>query len=402
MRNLAQAAKALTGKKEPVRFIACITDEVTREAVGRAATSLGWTDAKVRPGGIAIAPHEVDPKNPPRLLLVDITDSPDAPQEVRDLMEVCGPGTRLIAIGATNDVTLFRSLMAIGVADYLVKPVSSELVSEALSRAIDDNPVAAGAVGAKTLHAFIGARGGVGTTTLAVAAAWLLHHEHKSKTALMDLDLHFGTLALSLDLEPGRGLREALEHPERTDNLLLASAMVKEGDQLPILAAEEPLDEELHFDPDAATTLLDALFQDYDTVVVDIPRSLDGVSRHVLSLADNIAIVTDLSLASLRDSLRLIELAKRVGHAKPILIANQVGAIHRGEIGRAEFERGLGTPLDVAVPFDAKAAVAMARGGKAMPAAAATSKAVIELRTLTARLTGREIKARGGLRRWLG
>jgi pilus assembly protein CpaE len=241
------------------------------------------------------------------------------------------------------------------------------------------------------LFAFVGARGGVGTTTLAVSTAWLLAHEFKLRTALIDLDLHFGNLALTLDLEPGRGLREALENPERTDSLLLASAMVTEGDKLPILATEEPLEEQLLFDAGAVAPLLSALSQDYDCIVVDLPRTFDSMARQVISLADATVVVTDLSLSALRDSVRIIDLAKALeSRVKPLLVANQVGADHRGEIGRAEFERGVGGGVDHAVPFDVKAVTAAAHNGKAIPDAAGNSKAASELRKLAARLAGRE------------
>ncbi len=236
---------------------------------------------------------------------------------------------------------------------------------------------------------------------MALSLSWLLSQEHKKPTALIDLDLHFGNLALSLDLEPGRGLRQALEHPERTDGLLLASAMVKGEERLPILAAEESLEEQLRFEPEGAMAVLDALAQDYDYLVVDLPRTLDAAARHVLTVADAVIVVTDLSLAALRDAFRISGLVRTLGGPTPMIVANQVGALHRGEIGRAEFERGLGTSLDFMVPFDAKAARAMAVGGKALPAVDSTGKAATEMRRLAARIAGTDVKAKAGWRRWL-
>jgi pilus assembly protein CpaE len=306
----------------------------------------------------------------------------------------------VIAIGTTNDVTLFRRLAARGVADYLLKPVSGEILTDALRRAARTEGESDAKRRAR-IHAVIGARGGVGASTLALSLSWLLSQEHKRPTALIDLDLHFGNLALSLDLEPGRGLRQALEHPERTDSLLLASAMVKGEERLPILAAEESLEDLLHFESDGASALLEALAQDYDYLVIDLPRTLDAAARHVLTAADATIVVTDLSLAALRDAFRISGLIKAMGGPTPMFVANQVGSLHRGEIGRAEFERGLGTELDFVVPFDAKAARASAVGGKALPAVDPTGKAAAELRRLTARITGTDIKPKAGWRRWL-
>jgi pilus assembly protein CpaE len=395
---MGEPAKAEPMTTSGLRFVACVADDVTREAVSRAVQHLGWSHAKVRPGGVDAARRSIDITSPPRLVLVDLAEAADPVEAVSELSQLCGPATRFLTIGAVNDVSLYRKLIGIGVADYLVKPVSSEVLCDAMVAALKVEDPAPGAARTTRLFAFIGARGGVGTTSVAVATAWILAQEFKLRTALLDLDLHFGNLALSLDLEPGRGLREALENPERTDSLLLASAMVSESDKLPILATEEPLEDQLVFDGTAAAPLLSALSQDYDCLVVDLPRSLDSVARQVIALADHTVIVTDLSLAALRDSVRLRDLARALeSRSTPLLVANQVGAEHRGEIGRPEFERGIGNALDHAVPFDAKAAVAAAQSGKAIPAAAAGSKATAELRRLAARLAGREEEKPRGL-----
>ncbi len=396
MSGAAKAEPALGGG---LRFVACVADDVTREAVSRAVAHLGWQNAKVRPGGIDAARRSIDITSPPRLVLVDLAESADPVEGLTELTQLCGPSTRFLAIGAVNDVSLYRQLVGLGIADYLVKPVSSEVLCDALTAAARADETAASAQRSTHLFAFIGARGGVGTTTMAIATAWLLAHEFRLRTALVDLDLHFGNLALNLDLEPGRGLREALENPERTDSLLLASAMVTEGDKLPILATEESLEEQLLFDGTAVAPLLSALSQDYDCLVVDLPRSLDSIARQVIALADSTVVVTDLSLSALRDSVRLVDLAQKLeARNKPLVVANQVGADHRGEIGRAEFEKGLNGTLDHTVPFDPKAMTAAAHSGKAVPAAAASSKAAIEIRKLAARLAGREDnKPRGGL-----
>jgi pilus assembly protein CpaE len=387
---MGEAAKAEPASGNRPRFVACVADDVTREAVSRAVAQLGWSNAKVRAGGLQAAMKAIDVTLPPTLVLVDLADATNPVEGMHELAQLCGPNTNFLAIGSVNDVSLYRQLVALGVADYLVKPVSSEVLCEAFTAAM--RMYAAPDVARPTrLFAFVGARGGVGTTTLAVSTAWLLAHEFKLRTALIDLDLHFGNLALTLDLEPGRGLREALENPERTDSLLLASAMVTEGDKLPILATEEPLEEQLLFDAGAVAPLLSALSQDYDCIVVDLPRTFDSMARQVISLADATVVVTDLSLSALRDSVRIIDLAKALeSRVKPLLVANQVGADHRGEIGRAEFERGVGGGVDHAVPFDVKAVTAAAHNGKAIPDAAGNSKAASELRKLAARLAGRE------------
>src|SRR5207302_8126765 len=125
---------------------------------------------------------------------------------------------------------------------------------------------------------------------------------------LIDLDLQFGNLALGLDLEPGRGLREALEHPERIDSLLITGAMNGTTERLRVLAAEEPLDDHPQLDPASVDPLLAALDENFDCIIVDLPRTLDGMARRLLARADTIVIVTDLSLTAMRDTQRLGDL----------------------------------------------------------------------------------------------
>jgi len=400
---MAQAAKIILNTQPSVSLLALVADEVTREAASRAAAQLGWTDVSVQPGGLAKAARSIEPTKPPSVLLVDLAEEADPDIAIGELAKRCGPQTRILAIGSVNDVSLFRRLAARGVFDYLVKPVSSELLCDALRRAVSGETESTDPKRRGRVHAFIGARGGVGTTTLALGVAWVLTQEQKLQSAIIDFDLHFGNLALSLDLEPGRGLRQALEHPERTDSLLLASAMVKSDERVPILAAEESLEDMIRFEPAGAHALLAALAQDYDCLIVDVPRSLDGAARHVLATADSTVIVTDLSLAALRDAFRLTALIKSLGaNSTPIIVGSQVGALHRGEIGRTEFERGLGASLDFSIPFDPKAARAMAVSGKALPSAETASRAAAEMRRIAVRLSGREAMAKKGLKRWFG
>ena len=278
-------------------FLACIGDEVTRETVNRVVSHLGTLQAKVRAGDLASARKAIDPKSPPDLMLLDISGNADPVTALDEILQLCPRTTRVLVIGSVNDVSLYRSLTSLGVIDYLVKPVSGEVLHDALAALLDDRgPEGSGGLQMR-VTAFLGARGGIGTTSIAVSTAWYFVHEFHQRAALIDLDLHFGTLALGLDLEPGRGLREALEHPERIDSLLISSAMSSAGDRLKVLAGEESLDETMHFHAEGFDPLFELLAKDFDQLVVDLPRALDEGSRHVIANSDTFVMVTDLSLA---------------------------------------------------------------------------------------------------------
>jgi pilus assembly protein CpaE len=400
---MALALKTALETSEP-RLVAFLADDITRETVARLAAQLGWRDAVIGQGGIAAAAQAIDAAAPPGLLVIDISDNDDPLGAMDALAEICPPATRVVTVGTSNDILLYRRLLAMGVVDYLHKPVAADALHEALLQASRPIERIAAAPSTRTARviAFIGARGGVGTTTLATAIGWCLGEEQQQRVALLDLDLQFGNVALGLDLEPGRGLREALEHPERIDGLFVSGAMTGTP-RLRVLAAEEPLDDHPLLDPSSVDPLLAALNDDFDCVIVDVPRALDGMARRLLARADATVIVGDFSLAAMRDTHRLIVLTAvlRPGVA-PIVLVNRAGALARGEIDHAAFEKGIGRKIDCVIPYDAKAAVAMAQHGKPLPAAAQSSKATAALRRLAVTLSGHEAaKPRSLLKRWL-
>jgi len=369
-------------------FLATLTDDVTRETVKAVVAQLGWQDAKCKDGGTDAALAAIKAGAPPVFLVVDVSDTPDPLDAMDTLIGLCGRATQIIAIGLTNDVGLYRRLVDLGVADYLVKPVQSQTLLDAIQAASRNDRADPAPARAARVIAMIGARGGVGTTMLAVSTAWTLSKEQLLRVVLLDLDLHFGSLALSLDLEPSRGLREILGDPERVDSLLIKSAMSSAGDRLRVLAAEEPLEEPLPNNPAGIDALLNDLAGSTDYVVVDVPRSLSGFSRHVLGIADMVAIVSEQNLPAMRDTQRLLSLIKGMrSDAKTIVIANRVGGT-AGEVGRPDFERGIGAKVDFSIPIDTKGAIAAAERAKALVDVAGDTKTLAELKKMAAGLAG--------------
>jgi pilus assembly protein CpaE len=232
----------------------------------------------------------------------------------------------------------------------------------------------------------IGARGGVGTTTLAVSTAWMLSQEDRLPVVLLDLDLHFGAAAISLDIAPARGLREILTNPDRIDRLLVDSSMSRVSERLNLLAAEEPLEDGIDFGGEGYDALAASLTGGGDCVVIDLPRSLDRLGRHVLQVADVVVLVTEPSLQGMRDTQRLLALVRgKRSDADILVVANRVGGV-AGEVGQTDFEHGIGARIDVGIPFDVRAATAAAEQGKAMAAVARSPKTLGGLRMLAAGL----------------
>lgn len=382
-RIAGQVFGGAAGAEEADAFAAFVDDEVTRETVLRLAQERGWPVGAVQEGGVAAAVRTLAVLPPPKVLVVDLSRSKDAVADASALAELLDESTRTVALGTVNDIDLFRRLTAAGIADYLVKPVKPEALAEALVRVERPDGEAGAPLRLGRLLALCGARGGVGASTLAANLAWLGAHELKAKIALVDLDLQFGTLSLALDLEPGRGLKEALERPDRVDELFIERAMAKESDDLFVLGTEEPLGGQPRFDAIGLKTLFDDLRANFDCVVVDVPRSLLSARPEVLAPANAVALVTDLSLAGLRDTVRLLRFVKEhAPESRRLVIASRTDGPARGHLSRADFEKGLGEKVEHLVPDDPKAAAQAANGGKPFAEVAPRCQAVKAMRRL--------------------
>ncbi|MDE2357194.1 MAG: AAA family ATPase [Alphaproteobacteria bacterium] len=384
------------------QMVAVAGDEDTRQMLAAVARQVGLPGAQISEGGASAALSLVRSGQPPELLVVDLADSPDPILDIRALLSATSGATAVIALGVINDVRLYRALIDAGARDYLVKPVTAEGILSALASVLESRnasasatPVSATAVSRSSRTvALIGARGGVGVTSLALSVGWDVAGQGR-KTVVLDLDLHFGSAALSLDLEPGRGLKEILTNPDRVDGLLIDAAAGRAGEHLRILSAEEPLEDALELQPAGLTALLDALRPSAELVVIDVPRTLGPMSRQVLQTADLLAIVTDLSLPAMRDSQRLISLVRSLrGEAPLLLIANRVGGVG-GEVSQADFERAVGAKINQVVRFDRAAAIAAAESAKPLIAAAKTPATVAALKAVSKSLSG-EVAAPAG------
>ena len=350
-------------------FIAFIADEVTKATVGMLAMQKGWPEERIMIGGILEAIERLKDVATPSRMLIDLGEAEDPLAAVNALAEICEPGSHVVLLGSINDIALYRTLTEFGVDDYLVKPVSADQIEAAFARRelpvepqttrsskIDD-------VG--DLYVVTGVRGGIGASTIALNIGWILAHEWDRNVALADLDLQFGTASLMLDLEPGTGLLEALANPDRIDDLFMERAIVRESEKLALLSAEEPLDHSPHLDNDSVEILTNRLRRSFDRVVIDVPRSVLCGQSGLVEAATSVVVVTDLSLAGLRDSMRLIDAVITVAPTtEVVLVASQVGINPKGELSIKDFEAGVGRSIDFSLPWDQKAITMAATAAK--------------------------------------
>lgn len=321
---------------------------------------------------------------PPSVLIVDVSEATSPQTAMLSLRAAIPETTKIIGIGSVNDIAVYREIVDSGATDYLVKPVTEKALASALNRTEETHEpvVAEAAPEEKARIAIIGSRGGVGASTLAVNLAWILAEERKHKTTLVDLDLEFGTIALSLDIEPTRGLREALENPARVDGLFISSATAKLTTNLSIMATEENLTSEINFNPNAVDALFEALGRINDAIVIDVPRSAYAVRRRVFEVATEILLVTELNLCGLRDSLRLLAGIREVAPDTPVRIIANRAVSPKQAMQLRDFQRALEHKVDLLLPDEPKVFNAAANTGKPLAQSHAKAKVCKVIRKL--------------------
>lgn len=380
----------LPGNRDP--FAAYICDDAALDVLRPVVIEMGWPPEKCNKGGLRNAVQSLSVSASPAILMVDLSESGDPLNDINALAEVCEPGTIVIAIGQVNDVRLYRDLLASGIQDYLLKPLNAQAVHDALNSALAvfTSPKAGDAEGVKRhiSTAVVGTRGGVGASTLATSLAWLFSDTHSAPTALFDLDVHFGTGALSLDLEPGRGLTDAIDNPSRIDGLFIERAMIRANDNLSILSAEAPISQPLMTDGSAFVQLEEEFRQAFEMTVIDLPRNMLINFPHLLADVNLVVLTCELTLASARDTIRVLSWLKtNAAHAHPMVVVNkyQSGV---SEISKSDFEASIERKIDFAIPYDVKAASNAAKLGQVFTEANKTAKATATLKQIAERIMG--------------
>ncbi len=373
-------------------FAAFICDEAALDVLRPVVIEMGWQPEKCNKGGLRNAVQSLSIMASPNILMVDLSESGDPLNDINGLAEVCEPGTVVIAVGQVNDVRLYRDLMASGIHDYLLKPLSPGQVRDALVNAQtifsapkNHDP---SSVKKHISTAVIGTRGGVGASTLATSLAWLFSADEKMPTALLDLDIHFGTGALALDLEPGRGLTDAIDNPGRIDGLFIERAMIRANDNLAILSAEAPMNSPLMTDGAAFVQLEEEFRQAFEMTLIDMPRNMLINFPQLLSDVNVVLVVTEMTLASARDAIRILSWLKaNAAHIQPIVVANKVQA-GGGEISKPDFEASIERKISFSIPYDFKAASNAAKLGQTFADANRSSKAASVVRDIAKAVMG--------------
>jgi pilus assembly protein CpaE len=367
-------------------LLAFVSDAATEKVLRECLTQLSLASMIVR-GGIAKAIETLGAERSPNILIVDIGGIDLPISQMHALAEVCEPGVTVIAIGDRNEIGLYRDLLHAGVTDYIVKPLTSQLIARALNQRTGTRE--AGPIQKKlgTMTALIGSRGGVGTTTLAVNLAWHLANRQSRRVALVDLDLQNGDCALALNIKPTPGMREALVNPTRIDSTLLERVMTPVGHRLFVLSSEEPLRDDLEITAEAVGTLVGALREQFHYIIVDVPRIPATPYRQALDIADFRIIVGDQTLRSVRDIVRLRGVLGEGDGKRNSMVVNRYGEGGRHAVTLQEMHHVLGLQPRTVIPFLPTVFAAATNGRRV--AAARRSKFTDAIAALVLELSGR-------------
>jgi pilus assembly protein CpaE len=342
---------------------------------------------KLNMGGAAAAVEAYKSAPTPNVVVLEAPASRDGLiEQLEELAEFCDAGTKVVVLGKLNDIILYRQLIGRGVSEYLVAPFGVIDFVQAMSQLFT-------APGAKPLGrviAVVGAKGGVGASTVAHNLAWTLASLTEMATIIADFDLAFGTAGLDYNQDPPQGVAEAVFAPERVDAVLVDRLLSKCGDHLSLLAAPATLDRVLDFAEASFDSLIDAMRASTPWVVLDVPHLWSGWARRILVSADEVIVIASPDLANLRNAKNLIDNVKaaRLNDAPPRLILNGVGMLKRPEIAAAEFAKAVEAGPTAIIPHDAKLFGAAANNGQMIAEIEPNGKTAQVFADLASALTG--------------
>ncbi|WP_375777276.1 CpaE family protein [Bradyrhizobium sp. ma5] len=342
---------------------------------------------KIQMGGMAAAVEAYRSAPTPNVIILETEGRSDILAGLDQLASVCDAGTRVVVIGRVNDVTLYRELVRRGVSDYVIAPAHAIDVVRAVCNLF--SAPEAKAVG--RVVAIVGAKGGVGASTIAHNVAWAIARDLALDSVVADLDLAFGTAGLNYNQDPAQGIADAVFSPDRVDTAFVDRLLSKCTDHLSLLAAPATLDKVYDFGAEAFDAIFDTLRTTMPCIVLDVPHQWSGWTKRALIAADDILIVAAPDLANLRNAKNMFDLLKasRPNDRAPLYCLNQVGVPKRPEIAAGEFAKAIESPPIAAIPFDPQIFGSAANNGQMIAEISANHRAVEMFLQMAQRLTGR-------------
>ncbi|WP_315704444.1 MULTISPECIES: CpaE family protein [unclassified Bradyrhizobium] len=366
----------------------CETEQ-TSAAVQAASQDrrLGKAHITIKMGGIARAIETYHSQPTPNVIVLETRTGGDILGGLDELAGVCDPGTRVVVIGGPDDTVAYRELVRRGVNDYVVGPVETLDIIRSICSLFS----ASEAVITGRIVAVVGAKGGVGASTVAHNLAWTMAHNLALDSVVIDLDMAFGTAGLDYNQDPLQGIANAVFQPDRPDTALMERLLAKCTERLSLLAAPATLERVYDFGAEAFDAIFDTLRMTQQCIVLDVPHQWSAWTRHALINADDILVVAEPDLANLRNAKNLLSVlqASRPNDRPPLYCLNQVGMPKRPEIDLKRFAKTVEAEPVATIPFDCKLFGTAANNGQMIAEIAALSRTPKLFLGIANRLTGR-------------
>jgi pilus assembly protein CpaE len=350
---------------------------------------LAKTHLTVKMGGIAAAIDTYHTQPTPNVIMLETEANNDILAGLDELASVCDPGTRVVVIGGAHDVAPYRELVRRGVNDYVIGPVAPLDVVRSICSLFS----ASEAIAVGRIIAVVGAKGGVGASTIAHNLAWAIARDLDS--VVIDLDLAFGTASLDYNKDPVQGIANAVFSPDRPDTAFIERLMAKCTDRLSLLAAPATLERVYDLGEQAFDAIFDTLRMTTPCIVLDVPHQWSGWARRALVSADDILIVAEPDLANLRNAKNMLSMLKaaRPNDHAPLYCLNQVGMPKRPEIDAKGFAKTIESKPIASIPFDPKLFGTAANNGQMIAEVSARHRTTDLFLQIAHRMTGRsEVK----------
>jgi pilus assembly protein CpaE len=341
----------------------------------------------VKDGGLAAAVEAYGSMPTPNVIVIESDGTRDILEGLDDLAGVCDPGTRVVVIGNPNDEAPYRELVRRGVNDYVIGPVETiDVVRSICSLFSASEAIITGRV-----IAVVGAKGGVGASTIAHNVAWTIARDLALDSVVIDLDLAFGTASLDYNQDPLQGIANAVLSQERPDTALMERLLAKCTEHLSLLAAPAALDRVYDFGAEAFDAVFDTLRMTTPCIVLDVPHQWSGWTRRALVSADDILVVAEPDLANLRNTKNMLNVLKaaRPNDRPPLYCLNQVGMHKRSEIEVKAFAKTMESQPIAVIPFDSKLFSTAANNGQMIAEVSKSHRTAETFQNLANRLAGR-------------
>jgi pilus assembly protein CpaE len=348
---------------------------------------LGKAHLTVQMGGVEAAIESYRTVPTPNVIILETEGRTDILAGLDELSTVCDPGTRVVVIGTTNDAAPYRELVRRGISDYVIGPVSPLDVVRSICSLFSSSE----ALPVGRIIAVVGAKGGVGASTVAHNVAWAIARDLALDSVVIDLDLAFGTAGLDYNQDPLQGVANAVFSPDRLDTAVMDRLLAKCTDHLSLLAAPATLDRVYDFGADAFDSIFDTLRMTTPCIVLDVPHQWSGWTKRVLVGADDILVVAEPDLANLRNTKNILSMLKtaRPNDRAPLYCLNQVRMPKRPEIDARGFTKTIESPPIASIPFDSRMFGTAANNGQMIAEIAAGHRTTKTFVQIARQLTGR-------------